>query len=498
MASISHETLERAAATKAILLQHRSVRRLEMLERRNRQEALSLRLCDPMLMDAERQALVEAFEARERELLRASRKRYRPTDFERLALLGRGSYAEVYLVRCGADVYAMKIQRKLSSSRARDAVRARAERDALVGSGDETSVTRLHFSFQDDSHIYLILDYCPGGDLMGLLMREGVLAEDAVRVYAAEIATGIAAIHELGYLHRDLKPDNVLLDAQGHLRLADLGLCKKIATGGNDEEEEYTAGTHNSSGGACAATVLANCASGVTSSTPVAPVPPHRALAFSVVGTPDYIAPEVLQGSGYGQGADWWSLGAILFECLFGYAPFASTSAVVTVERILHWRDELAFPSERASNLSPDCMDFIRRLLSEAESRLGVAGGIDELRGHPWLATLDWEHLRSAPPPFMPAACRDYGELVRALAATPTDDPALLPIIMRLTASFECSRPCDRNTSNNIEAGGGDASAPEQQTSRQQSTDPTDARELGSRRAAARFVGYTYTRERQS
>lgn len=202
----SELTIDRAFATKATLLDRLRVRRRESEERAQRHADLNRALADPALSDAERGRRRAEFEARERDLLREARRRYAASDFEPLVIIGRGAYGEVKLVRAREDgaVYAMKTLRKAAAMNVKNAVaQVRAERNALAASASANPwVVQLHFSFQDDEHLYLVMDFCPGGDLMSLLIKEDTLPEDVVRVYAAEAAMALASVHALGYIHR--------------------------------------------------------------------------------------------------------------------------------------------------------------------------------------------------------------------------------------------------------------------------------------------------------
>ena len=174
----------------------------------------------------------------------------------------------------------------------------RAERD-ILSEADNPWLVKLMYSFQDDHHLYLIMEYMPGGDLMALLMKEDILTEEATRIIAAESCLAIQSVHNLGYVHRDLKPDNLLIDHMGHVKLTDLGLCKKT-----DVPDFGQAGTNGAAG--------ASAAAAAGGAPPPPPPPPGgkrthrtRAMLYSTVGTPDYIAPEVLSQRGYGKECDW-------------------------------------------------------------------------------------------------------------------------------------------------------------------------------------------------
>ena len=272
----------------------------------------------------------------------------------------------------------------------------RAERD-ILSEADNPWLVKLMYSFQDDHHLYLIMEYMPGGDLMALLMKEDILTEEATRIIAAESCLAIQSVHNLGYVHRDLKPDNLLIDHMGHVKLTDLGLCKKT-----DVPDFGQAGTNGAAG--------ASAAAAAGGAPPPPPPPPGgkrthrtRAMLYSTVGTPDYIAPEVLSQRGYGKECDWWSLGVILFECVAGYPPFYADEPMQTCRKIVNWRQTFTFPEEATTKFSAECIDFINRMVCDRSERLGQ-NGIDDFKAHPWMASVDWDNLRNQVGPYVEEA----------------------------------------------------------------------------------------------
>lgn len=240
------------------------------------------------------------------------------------------------------------------------------------------------------------MEFLPGGDLMTLLMRKDILSEEESRFYIGELILAIETIHNLNYIHRDLKPDNILLDKDGHIKLTDFGLCKhaeikpssKIGDGKSGKNDQF------SSNFTQLKSVLDKKLGYKRS----------RHLAFSTVGTPDYIAPEVFGQQGYDECVDWWSVGVILFEMLVGYPPFFSDEPSVTCQKILHWRKTFVIPSE--ANLSPAATDILKKLVSDSENRLG-RNGAEEIKKHPFFEGLDWENLRKSKSPYIPSVTSD-------------------------------------------------------------------------------------------
>lgn len=184
------------------------------------------------LPEDKKHKLRRALEHEEMLVEKESRKKITASDFESLAVIGRGAFGEVRLVRrknADGQIYALKSMKKEMMVLKNQVGHVKAERDALAKADDENSwLTVLNYSFTDDSHLYMVMEFLPGGDLMSLLMKEDTFSEPVTRFFMAEAAHAISAVHALGYIHRDIKPDNMLLDARGHLKLTDLGLCKKV------------------------------------------------------------------------------------------------------------------------------------------------------------------------------------------------------------------------------------------------------------------------------
>eukprot|EP01147_Barroeca_monosierra_P003905 gene3905-6385_t len=283
-------------------------------------------------------------------------------DFEVLKVIGRGAYGEVHLVRHkeSHELFALKTLSKCEMLKKADTAFYWEERD-IMSHSNSPWIVRLHFAFQDEQYLYMAMEYLAGGDLINLQDKVD-FPEEWARFYTAELILALEDLHSMGYVHRDIKPDNILLDAKGHLKLVDFGTCVKLD------------------------------ANGMVSS-------PQAA-----VGTPDYISPEILDsqnGDGkYGTECDWWSVGVFLYELLFSEPPFYDDTLLGTYGKIMnHNPEQMKFPSD--VSVSDDAKDLLKNLLCPREKRLGK-GDITELKAHPFFHGIDWSNLRKTDPPHIP------------------------------------------------------------------------------------------------
>ncbi|KAF3816248.1 hypothetical protein GH733_014421 [Mirounga leonina] len=320
---------------------------------------------------------------KETEFLRLKRTRLGLDDFESLKVIGRGAFGEVRLVqkKDTGHIYAMKILRKADMLEKEQVAHIRAERDILV-EADGAWVVKMFYSFQDKRNLYLIMEFLPGGDMMTLLMKKDTLTEEETQFYISETVLAIDAIHQLGFIHRDIKPDNLLLDAKGHVKLSDFGLCTGLKKA--HRTEFYRNLTHNPP-------TFQNMNSKRKAETWKKN---RRQLAYSTVGTPDYIAPEVFMQTGYNKLCDWWSLGVIMYEMLIGYPPFCSETPQETYRKVMNWKETLVFPPEVP--ISEKAKDLILRFCIDSENRIGNSG-VEEIKGHPFFEGVDWGHIRERP-----------------------------------------------------------------------------------------------------
>uniref|UniRef100_A0A673A1Q1 Rho-associated protein kinase 1 n=1 Tax=Sphaeramia orbicularis TaxID=375764 RepID=A0A673A1Q1_9TELE len=293
--------------------------------------------------------------------------RMKAEDYEVVKVIGRGAFGEVQLVRHKATskVYAMKLLSKFEMIKRSDSAFFWEERD-IMAFANSSWVVQLFFAFQDDRYLYMVMEYMPGGDLVNLMSNYDV-PEKWARFYTAEVVLALDGIHAMGFIHRDVKPDNMLLDKAGHLKLADFGTCMKMNKDG-----------------------MVRC--------------------DTAVGTPDYISPEVLKSQGgdgyYGRECDWWSVGVFLYEMLVGDTPFYADSLVGTYSKIMNHKNALTFPDD--SDISNDAKNLICAFLTDREVRLG-RNGVDEIKRHPFFKNdqWTWENIRETAAPVVPELSSD-------------------------------------------------------------------------------------------
>ncbi|TDH72386.1 hypothetical protein CCR75_004459 [Bremia lactucae] len=447
---ISSSTIEKAKATKAYLEQKYATMKREREESRERRNTLEKQMTEMRLTEHKKEQYRQELRSKELQSLRHQRKRLAVGDFQPLAVIGRGAFGEVRLVRKrdSGEIFALKSLEKSAMVLKNQVGHVKAERDILASADQDNNwLVTLHYSFQDDHRLYMVMEYLPGGDLMGLLIKEDTLNEATTRFYAAEMVLAIQAVHDLGYIHRDMKPDNVLLDAHGHLKLTDLGLCKKM----DSRVDLLPISQHalNPEQAAAAATAAVTKGGGGGNSVDGSrskPFSRNRQVAFSTVGTPDYIAPEVLAQKGYGKECDWWSMGVILYECLVGYPPFYADEPVQTCRKIVNWRKSFGFPPEAIARLSPQCMDFVRLLICNAENRLGT-GSVEEIKRHAWFQGIDWSTLRSMRAPYIPpGGGLQFDYVLKQLQINDPNKsgPQYQELVQQITSNFdEFTEPCE-------------------------------------------------------
>ncbi|XP_042477060.1 serine/threonine-protein kinase tricornered-like isoform X1 [Macadamia integrifolia] len=384
-------TRQKAAAAKQFIENHYKNYLQGLQDRKERRWALQRKAQEAQISNEEQQEMLRNLERRETEYMRLQRHKMGIDDFEQLTVIGKGAFGEVRLCRAKntGEIFAMKKLKKSEMLSRGQVEHVRSERN-LLAEVDSRCIVKLFYSFQDSEFLYLIMEYLPGGDIMTLLMRADVLSEDVSRFYIAESILAIHSIHQHNYIHRDIKPDNLILDRNGHLKLSDFGLCKPLDCKYSTillENEGFSIQEHTkmeSEGHADGAPWL---------------MPKEqlqqwkrnrRVFAYSTVGTLDYMAPEVLLKKGYGMECDWWSLGAIMYEMLIGYPPFCSDDPRITCRKIINWRKCLKFPEE--PKISDEARGLICRLLCDVDTRLGTRG-VEEIKAHPWFRCIQWDML---------------------------------------------------------------------------------------------------------
>ncbi|KAK9771987.1 putative Serine/threonine-protein kinase cot-1 [Seiridium cardinale] len=370
-------------------------------ERNLRQSELEQKLNDPNQAPARREQIWQNGGKKEARYLRFLRTKDKPENYNTIKIIGKGAFGEVKLVQKRADgqVYAMKSLIKTEMFKKDQLAHVRAERDILAES-DSPWVVKLFTTFQDASFLYMLMEFLPGGDLMTMLIKYEIFSEDITRFYIAEIVLAIEAVHKLGFIHRDIKPDNILLDRGGHVKLTDFGLSTGFhKLHDNNYYQQLLQGKSNRPRDR-SSIAIDQINLTVSNRAQINDWRRSRRLmAYSTVGTPDYIAPEIFTGQGYSFDCDWWSLGTIMFECLVGWPPFCAEDSHDTYRKIVNWRQSLYFPDD--ITLGREAEDLIRNLICNTENRLG-RGGAQELKAHRFFQGVEFDSLRRIRAPFEP------------------------------------------------------------------------------------------------
>ncbi|KAI9103306.1 kinase-like domain-containing protein [Phlyctochytrium arcticum] len=309
-----------------------------------------------------------------------------PDSFTKLRLIGRGDVGKVYLVEKKTDgkLYAMKVLSKKEMIKRNKIKRVLAEQEILATSNHPFIVTLYH-SFQSEDYLYFIMEYCCGGEFFRALqsLDSKCLLENEARFYAAEVICAVEYLHLMGFIYRDLKPENILLHHTGHIMLTDFDLSKPSSEPGDPgivKNSGFSSSNHPTAINtkSCTANMRTN----------------------SFVGTEEYIAPEVIKGCGHTSAVDWWTLGILIYEMLYGITPFKGQNRNSTFTNIIC--NEVSFPSEPP--VSHACKSLIRKLLhKDEEKRLGSRAGAADVKGHPFFKGLNWALLRhERSPPIVP------------------------------------------------------------------------------------------------
>nr|AAB05204.1 putative [Saccharomyces cerevisiae] len=335
---------------------------------------------------------------REHEVLRKRRLKPKHKDFQILTQVGQGGYGQVYLAKKkdSDEICALKILNKKLLFKLNETNHVLTERDILTTTRSDWLV-KLLYAFQDPESLYLAMEFVPGGDFRTLLINTRILKSGHARFYISEMFCAVNALHELGYTHRDLKPENFLIDATGHIKLTDFGLAAGTVSNERIEsmkirlEEvknlQFPAFTERSIEDR--SKIYHNMRKTEIN------------YANSMVGSPDYMALEVLEGKKYDFTVDYWSLGCMLFESLVGYTPFSGSSTNETYENLRYWKKTLRRPrtEDRRAAFSDRTWDLITRLIADPINRVR---SFEQVRKMSYFAEINFETLRTSSPPFIP------------------------------------------------------------------------------------------------
>ena len=308
---------------------------------------------------------------------RKNREKQSIHEYESISIIGRGAFGEVHVCReiKTGNIYAIKKMKKDILTQKNQVIHIRSEK-LIMAKVKSPWIVDLKASFQEDDYLYLVMEFLQGGDFMSLLIKKDILTEEEARFYTAELILAVDSIHKLGCIHRDIKPDNILIDRNGHIKLSDFGLAKisdKIYNNNKDENFDKNKLTHQKN--------------------------------YSCVGTAYYVAPEVLKKSGYGKDIDWWSVGVIFYEMLVGYAPFCSEETKEVCYKVINWEKYLKIPDD--VQISREAEDLINKMINNPDERLGK-NGIEEIKSHPFFKGVDWDNIRNTKAPFIPDIKNDY------------------------------------------------------------------------------------------
>jgi len=307
-----------------------------------------------------------------------------PSSFIKIRKLGEGDVGRVYLVREKKtdNLFAMKVISKREMIKRKKTKRILAEQEILATSNHPFIVTLYH-TFQTEEHLFFCMEYCVGGEFFRALQTRDskCICEDDSKFYLCEVIAALEYLHLLGFIYRDLKPENILLHQSGHIMLSDFDLSIQVPTSKTPSLQGLNVDTNISSDS-------------------------FRTNSF--VGTEEYISPDVIRGNGHNVSVDWWTLGILLYEMLYGITPFKGKDINETFANIL--KKDVSFSNN--VSVSRVCKDLIKKLLIKDEhKRLGSKKGAADLKSHPWFKKVAWSFLRNQQPPLIPVLTSNGYEL---------------------------------------------------------------------------------------